>query len=72
MVIKNLTGISLIIRKVNETKLSNCSAKVYGEILGLHLRKYVANKSVVFIIIELRYREKAINNTLPLIFLNGL
>jgi hypothetical protein len=46
-VLKNLTGISLIMRKVNETKLSNFSAKIYGEILGLHLRKYVAGKSVV-------------------------
>jgi len=46
-VLKNLTGISLIIKKVNETKLSNYSAKIYGEILGLHLRKYVASKSVV-------------------------
>lgn len=45
-VLKNLRGFSLIIKKENGIRLSEFSAKIYGEIVGLELRKYVAGKRI--------------------------
>jgi hypothetical protein len=45
-VLKSLTGVSLIIRKENGVKLTEYSAKIYGKILGLELRKYIAGKKI--------------------------
>ncbi|MBB5254076.1 hypothetical protein [Sulfurisphaera ohwakuensis] len=43
-VLSNLTGISLIIDK--KTDLTAHSAKIYGKIIGLNLRKYVVGKKI--------------------------